>query len=89
MELNIDELIKLNGSDNFEYARSILIKLKTYAKNFNNEQFLQQYIKQFLHYRLFMKTEYICDTSFFIDTCNFLSTHKVIKLGNAACLSSL
>ena len=76
MELNINELIKLKGSDDFEFVRSILIRLKTYAENCNNELFLQQYIKKFLHYRLFMKTEYICDTSFFIDD---FKDHEILK----------
>jgi len=61
MELNIDNLKKLKGSDDFEYIRKILIELKN--MNYESSDY-KEFIKSFQHYRLFMKPEYICDTYF-------------------------
>lgn len=59
MELNIDDLKNLKNSDDFEYIKKVLVELK--KVDFKSEKY-GAYIKAFQHYRLYMKTEYICNT---------------------------
>lgn len=59
MELNLNSLKELKDSDDFEYIRKVLIELKKADSESEN---YKVYIKDFQHYRLHMKTEYICDT---------------------------
>jgi len=59
MKLNIKDLKKLIDSDDFEYIRKVLIELK--KMDFKTENY-EAYIRAFKHYRLYMRTEYICNT---------------------------
>lgn len=62
MKLDINNLKQLKGSNDFEYIKDILIRLKHWQIEFSSYQEYQNYLRLFLHYRLFMKTDYICDT---------------------------
>ena len=62
MNLDINKLKELKQSDDFEFARNILISIKSHIKNDCSIENLEEYIKSFAHNRLFMQTKYICDT---------------------------
>lgn len=60
--MNINELSQLEDSNDFEYIREILIRLKKWELEFSNYSAYENYLRKFMHYRLQMKPEYICDT---------------------------
>lgn len=64
MVLDVDKLKQLKDSNDFEYIRKQLIMLKNCSKDEKNSEQYKRYITLLAHYRLFMKDEYICDTSF-------------------------
>lgn len=83
MRLDINDLVKLKESNDFEHIRDILIRLKYWEKEFYNYKEYEEYIKSFLHYRLYMKNEYICNTHFYsagTDTINFIIKEAIDRL---------
>jgi len=63
MNFDINKLKELKQSDDFEFARKILISIKSCIQNGCNIENLEEYVKFFAHNRLFMKQKYICDAS--------------------------
>lgn len=64
MKLNKNDLPKFKNSKDFEAIREILIRLKNWTNEFPNFEEYESYLKAFRHFRLYMETEYICDTHF-------------------------
>lgn len=64
MNLNVEDLVNLKDSNDFEYVREILIRLKNWQQEFSSIEEYIKYIEKLSHFRLYMKPEYICDVIF-------------------------
>lgn len=83
MTLDKTVLKRLKDSDDFEYIRKILIELK--KADYKSGAY-KAYIKDFQHYRLYMKTEYICDT--YLESQGSELINQIIKMVSSKILSA-
>lgn len=84
MSYDFNKLEKIKGTDDYELLKEILLDLKNVEVDLTDRYSICQhrdYIKRLLHNRLFMKTEYICDTELVVSDKNkeiYIILNKVI-----------